>query len=69
MWTIQIAGEVRNRGFEGDIEDLTLHGEPVGLWNAKSGGAVAVRGAIPRPRSAEPSAQPGAEVIVAGEDS
>ncbi|KAK6047527.1 hypothetical protein COOONC_14969 [Cooperia oncophora] len=55
----RIASEVRNRAFEGDIEDLTLHGEPVGLWNAKSGGAVRVRGAEPRPRTKEPSAQPG----------
>ncbi|VDO27999.1 unnamed protein product [Haemonchus placei] len=45
----RIAKDVRNRAFEGDIEDLTLHGEPVGLWNAKTGGAVAVRGAEPRP--------------------
>ncbi|KAK6013885.1 laminin G domain protein [Ostertagia ostertagi] len=57
----EIADEVRNRDFEGDIEDLTLHGEPVGLWNAKSGGAVAVRGAVPRPRprTKESSAQQG----------
>ncbi|XGW07796.1 hypothetical protein V3C99_010722 [Haemonchus contortus] len=55
----RIAKDVRNRAFEGDIEDLTLHGEPVGLWNAKTGGAVAVRGAEPRPRTKESSAQQG----------
>ncbi|KIH51696.1 laminin G domain protein [Ancylostoma duodenale] len=55
----RIASEVRNRDFEGDIEDLTLHGEPVGLWNAKSGGIRAVKGATPRPRTQEVMAQPG----------
>ncbi|EYC06964.1 hypothetical protein Y032_0073g800 [Ancylostoma ceylanicum] len=55
----RIASEVRNRDFEGDIEDLTLHGEPVGLWNAKSGGVRAVKGATPRPRTQEVVAQPG----------
>ncbi|VDK63145.1 unnamed protein product, partial [Cylicostephanus goldi] len=55
----KIANEIRNRDFEGDIEDLTLHGEPVGLWNAKSGGTVSVKGAPPRPRTKELMAQPG----------
>ncbi|KAJ1373976.1 hypothetical protein KIN20_036551 [Parelaphostrongylus tenuis] len=55
----KIAREIRNRHFVGDIEDLTLHGEPVGLWNAKSGGAVNVRGAAPRPGTKDLTEQSG----------
>lgn len=30
----------------GDIEDLSIHGETVGLWNAKKGGNHNVQGAM-----------------------
>ncbi|CAI4221509.1 unnamed protein product [Auanema sp. JU1783] len=47
----QIDRSVRNRLFYGDIEELLLHGEPVGLWNARNGGMVNVNGAPRRYRS------------------
>ncbi|OZC11109.1 laminin EGF-like protein [Onchocerca flexuosa] len=34
---VNISPDVHNRDFSGDIEDLRIHGETVGLWNAKKG--------------------------------
>ena len=46
----QISSDVRNRDFVGDIEDVQLHGEPVGLWNAQQAGARKATGARKRER-------------------
>ncbi|VDK75274.1 unnamed protein product [Litomosoides sigmodontis] len=42
---INISPDVHNREFSGDIEDLRIHGETVGLWNSKKGGNYNVQGA------------------------
>uniref|UniRef100_A0A915PQH1 Laminin subunit alpha n=1 Tax=Setaria digitata TaxID=48799 RepID=A0A915PQH1_9BILA len=34
---VNISPDIHNREFDGDIEDLRIHGEAVGLWNAKKG--------------------------------
>uniref|UniRef100_A0A1I7XHB3 Laminin EGF-like domain-containing protein n=1 Tax=Heterorhabditis bacteriophora TaxID=37862 RepID=A0A1I7XHB3_HETBA len=54
----EVSKQIQNRDFEGDIEDLQLHGEPIGLWNAKQAGMVNVHGAK-RPRTMELITQPG----------
>ncbi|KAL3982290.1 Laminin EGF-like (Domains III and V) family protein [Acanthocheilonema viteae] len=41
---VNISPDVHNREFSGDIEDLRIHGETVGLWNAKKGGNYNVQG-------------------------
>ncbi|VDO28711.1 unnamed protein product, partial [Onchocerca flexuosa] len=42
---VNISPDVHNRDFSGDIEDLRIHGETVGLWNAKKGSNYNVQGA------------------------
>ncbi|VDM96599.1 unnamed protein product [Thelazia callipaeda] len=42
---IKISSDILNRNFNGDIEDLRIHGETVGLWNTKKGGNHNVQGA------------------------
>ncbi|VDM41094.1 unnamed protein product [Toxocara canis] len=44
-----ISHDVHNRDFIGDVEDVRILGESMGLWNAKSGGSVNVQGAGRRP--------------------
>lgn len=46
---LQISHDVHNRDFIGDIEDVRILGESIGLWNAKSGGRINVQGAERRP--------------------
>uniref|UniRef100_A0A1I8EZU5 Uncharacterized protein n=3 Tax=Wuchereria bancrofti TaxID=6293 RepID=A0A1I8EZU5_WUCBA len=43
---VNISPEIHNREFTGDIEDLRIHGETLGLWNAKKGGNYNVKGAM-----------------------
>ncbi|CAD6197231.1 unnamed protein product [Caenorhabditis auriculariae] len=47
----KISSEVRNRDFVGDIEGLKLHGEPIGLWNARENGVSRVDGAPKRTKA------------------
>ncbi|CAI5448656.1 unnamed protein product [Caenorhabditis angaria] len=49
----QISRDIYNREFVGDIEQLKLHGEPVGLWNSNDNGATNVQGALKRPKFAD----------------
>ncbi|KAM3726093.1 Laminin-like protein [Dirofilaria immitis] len=42
---VNISPDVHGHDFNGDIEDLRIHGETVGLWNAKKGGSYNVQGA------------------------
>ncbi|VDK44418.1 unnamed protein product [Anisakis simplex] len=46
---VNISSDVQNRFFIGDIEDVRILSESMGLWNAKSGGSVNVQGAERRP--------------------
>ena len=39
---------LRSRNFVGDIEQLTFHDDPVGLWNVVEGGTINVQGADQR---------------------
>ncbi len=45
--------DIRSRHFEGDVEELSIDGEPIGLWNTRNR-AVNVHAAERRP--ATPSA-------------
>uniref|UniRef100_A0A183E7R3 LAM_G_DOMAIN domain-containing protein n=1 Tax=Gongylonema pulchrum TaxID=637853 RepID=A0A183E7R3_9BILA len=42
---VKISPDVHNRDFSGDVEDLRIRGESVGLWNSKQGGNRNVQGA------------------------
>ncbi|TMS36985.1 hypothetical protein L596_004022 [Steinernema carpocapsae] len=45
----RISQSIRNRHYSGDIEDLRLNDESIGLWNIVDGGAQNVNGAFARP--------------------
>ncbi|CAJ0584396.1 unnamed protein product, partial [Mesorhabditis spiculigera] len=40
----RVTRDVHNRDFVGDVEGLQMHGQPVGLWNARPQGVVQVQG-------------------------
>lgn len=61
---VQIAREIHNRDFVGDIEGLELHGVPVGLWNARQGGVVNVIGAEPRVKRYDDAASSGGSSLI-----
>ncbi|CAI2351123.1 unnamed protein product [Caenorhabditis sp. 36 PRJEB53466] len=48
--TARITKDLHNREFVGDIEQLKLHGEPIGLWNAREKGNANVNGAQKKPK-------------------
>uniref|UniRef100_A0A8R1I6V3 Laminin-like protein epi-1 n=2 Tax=Caenorhabditis japonica TaxID=281687 RepID=A0A8R1I6V3_CAEJA len=45
-----ISKDLYNREFIGDVEQLKLHGEPIGLWNSRKNGSSNVTGSPKKPK-------------------
>lgn len=46
----KVSRDLHNRDFVGDVEQLKLHGEPIGLWNSRQNGSTNVNGAQKKPK-------------------